>query len=1170
MYLKKIEITGFKSFTERTRLHFEPGITAIVGPNGCGKSNVVDAVQWCLGEQSTRSLRCQNMMDVIFNGSQKRASMGMAEVSLVFDNSNNRIPLDFNEIIVTRKLFRSGESEYYLNKVQCRLKDIKNLFLDTGIGHEGYSIMEQGKIEFILNAKPEERRELFEEAAGVAKYKAHRDEALRKMEKVEFDLLRIQDTIGIVKDQIRQLDLAARKARQYKSGMEELKHIEISDFLHQKKQLDESISTVKATLTQSQDSLSGMTSSLDRNEARLEELRLIITEKEKTFSEIQEAAYKIDSEIALCENRTESARKRIEELQHRKTQLMKEIESESEKLVATVSYFKSLFQELTDLYNQKGILESELGEKERILNEESSKIEDKKREHEGIKNSLYEKEHSLTEIHNILFQISSGSARISGEQYSLEKEYAKLAERDIQLSQDLPRAQEQRGAAHTRREESLSQQQINCTKSLEIKNNCAQYQQRDDELNQKQLKICARISALTEQLEADPYHRGALALLSREWKGIFGPLHRLIRFPEEYRYLIFDGFGDYLSFFVSETIAEAEHALQYLKEQQLGRARFFVLETLPYEIAPPLHFITSEKPLIDVIQYEPRIENLIRFVLQSTYFKGSTIYRDHSIEGGAEYAPDVYTVGTGTLQEKDILESQLEDLRNKRSQNQELIENLISESDRMQNRIKELNDIVRQHEISFSLTETNVQKIQEEFHTVSEEMKIVFRELQNFFTQIRDLDNTCRQNREKQSVLDEDIAQVRSSLSGAELDLASMSSAVGQLNDETNNLRIRFSPLVERVQHKQGEKERIETQHCDMARAQVIREEECSNSERYIQEQHDSINHEQKTLDAMFKQKETGDSHLRNEANERNRLQEEMHRLIESIHEYRQEVIRFRTETQNIEIDYQKHLFQEKNIRHNLAEKYQLDFEQAFSIHQPQALDEEKAAKLRARISSFGAVNLAAPEEYIQLEGRYSFLEKQYQDIIQAKEDLRRVIQKINATTKENFSKTFHQVRENFKKIYQILFQGGEAELTLTNEENLLETGVDIFAQPPGKKLQNISLLSGGEKALTAVALLFAFFMVKPSPLCILDEVDAPLDEANIQRFIRMIKDFSKDTQFLVITHNKRTMEIADILYGITMEDYGVSKVISIKFEEKHQHKEQIDSSTEPATIERN
>ncbi|MFH1379768.1 MAG: AAA family ATPase [bacterium] len=1165
--MKKVDISGFKSFIGKSHLDFEPGVSAIVGPNGCGKTNVVDAIRWSLGEQSTRSLRCQNMLDIIFNGSQKRPALGMAEVTLVFDNSLHTIPLDFDEISITRKLFRSGESEYFINHVQCRLKDIRDLFLDTGIGYEGYSIMEQGKVEFILNAKPEERRELFEEAAGVSKYKARRDESLRKLEKVQFDLTRIQDTVNIVNDQIRQLDLAVKKAKQYKNGLEEFKKIEISDFLCQKGELQKTIFSAKEKIDSIENNLHASRALLDANEARTEELRVLLSEKEKIHSEYQARVFKIDSAISLSENRADNARKQSEEIKSRKEVLSQEVNDTSIKLKNMLSDYKNIITELAGLSEKYRSLADDLTHNEKLQEHEQISRTGKLQELAQLKERYAEIEAAKAKHVDVSIQHASNKSRMLGEQFSVEKEYAKRAERDAELALAHESLQQKINEIEIVFAQSHTELDAYISELRQRDEEIGSYQDIDDAINQKQLKICARISALSEMIESDPCHAGANALLSREWKGIYGPLHRLITFPDEYRYLILDGLGDYLNYFVSETIEEAEEAIQFLKRGQSGRARLFVLETLPHDVALPIEVMSAEKPLLSFIQYDNRIENLLRFLLQTTYVKGSTVYCDHIMYGGAEYSSDAYTVAAGSFQERDQLELELSKLQKERVQNKICLTDAANTLPAVKKAIAESDQILRTHEMSRNLLKTDLQKTAEEQLKVLSDMGSLYAQLHEF-TQLKiTLNKEIEHSKANQEAFDQEIELVKKGVLTIEAGLAVHNENLARIIKETNDKRITCSQLNERIKFKQQELVRIKATHEEYVFSQLAYQDELSSSNQKIKDHHNIIERERMLMDELFKEKEVQDTLLKGILDEKEECLAELHKVTEQVHALRSRVNAIMTDKQKNEIEYQKLMLQDKNINNLLHDKYSVSIDQAMQEYQPEPMDQEKAAKLKNRIESFGAVNLAAPEEYNQLEARYNFLNAQHEDIIKAKDDLHRVISKINATTKESFHKTFYQVRDNFKHIYQTLFQGGEADIRLTDEENLLETGVEIFAQPPGKKLQNISLLSGGERALTASALLFAFFMVKPSPVCILDEVDAPLDEANVGRFIRMIKDFARETQFLIITHNKRTMEICDTLYGVTMEEYGVSKLISIKLTKNIEENTSIKSQSEPAVV---
>ncbi|MBD3271219.1 MAG: AAA family ATPase, partial [Elusimicrobia bacterium] len=595
----------------------------------------------------------------------------------------------------------------------------------------------------------------------------------------------------------------------------------------------------------------------------------------------------------------------------------------------------------------------------------------------------------------------------------------------------------------------------------------------------------------------------------------------------------------------------------------------FVLETIPDGLPLPAEVMSGEKPLLSSIQCDTRIDKLVRYLCRSTYTNRHELFSEHVISGGAPFNEN-FSGTMSALQEKDILEKQLEQLSTERENNSKKITAVNEQLDRCITAIKQKEERAREQEISVSLLSTELTKCTEDLEHTHHEMRTINDEIQELSKTKFTLRSEKDLITEKLAELDKQSLSARSGLISIEQEVDHINTIHQSLIDETNHLRIKHSQLSERLSHAQKEERRVIASHEEAAFAFIRRETTYRDSLHEIEHQRMTAQHKQDTITHLFKEKDQYDESLSTSAAEKQSIIDSIQSCMGDLHRKRQELQNANAAKQQIELEYQKHQLHSENINRIIAEKYHMTVEDAARSYQPEPMDTERATRLKNRIESMGPVNLAAPEEYEQLEGRFSFLQTQHDDIIRAKEDLMKVIHKTNTATKENFEKTFQQVKSNFKHIYNTLFQGGEADIRLTNEDNLLETGIEIFAQPPGKKLQNISLLSGGEKALTAAALLFAFFMVKPSPVCVLDEVDAPLDESNVGRFIRMIRDFSKTTQFLMITHSKRSMEIADTLYGITMEEYGVSKVISIKFTDK-QYTEPVSAdahaSTEPTMV---
>jgi chromosome segregation protein len=1149
MYLKRVEICGFKSFADRTKLEFEPGITAIVGPNGCGKSNIADSIRWCLGAQSARSMRSNQMMDIIFAGSQSRATTGMAEVSLTFDNSTNTLPIDFSEVVVTRRLFRSGESEYLLNKAQCRLKDVRDLFLDTGLGSSGYSIIEQGKVEFILGAKPEERREMFEEAAGISKYKARREETLRKLEKVEIDTNRVNDMLGLLKEQINALDLAARKAKQFQKYQQDLRRQEIAALVSSISSALREIEVIDSELIPGTEKFEKTNAEMAGLEAELAQLRFVQVEKDDNYIKLSDEFSKIRSGINLADERIQQSIQRQAELKERQENLLKNIDVSSRKSAEYSLEFENIKKLKAELFQKVDVLEKEYLEKENLINGIRSDIEAKTKELTKLRSETFEITQQRSSLHNETNRHVSLLARCESLISSYQKDLRRLQEQLTPKQTELKLKQTEALEFSTKTAEIGSAIETLKNEITAKESDLREAESRSDSLREKIVSIESSINTFIELEKQNPKRSSIYSVLSSGITGLSGPLSSMIKIDGLEREAVVLALGEKLDYIIADTSDTAAKAIEYIENNGLGPVTFIISDRVPEkDTSSPFSSPEGSRSLLSYVKCDPSIQNIINFLCGDTFIRANKVYGHAIVTGGkfnssdkpilieqrlTELRQETQSLKNDFASSRErlaALQKELADKLSQRSVQETELARLNIHNDLMQKEAEAKNLEVVFLEKEMDLNNTDIIKQQEEEALNKQELKTLeetvnaqaSREIE-IKSEIERLEGEISKQREQESL----IAPI---LTEAKVAWGTQKNEFLLREREEEKLAFTITSLEQQVQNDKAEAELINEKQVEQCNLQAA---ESANLKNFQQQ---------------YAEKEKD---VKNSLIERQELLDQIEAMSASLSEKRHELEALKQEIHEIEL--RKHSFelQKQNNQKRITESFGVTFEESKDEYSSVAFTEEEIIRLKRKIESMGAVNLAAPEEYANLEERYNFLLTQQQDLLKAKEDLHQVILKINRNTLENFKNTFTLVRDNFRAIYQQLFEGGAADLVLMDENNLLETGIDIVAQPPGKKLQNITLLSGGEKALTAIALLFAFFMVKASPFCILDEVDAPLDDANIGRYINMVKSFAAKSQFLVVTHNKRTMEMADILYGVTMEELGVSKIISVRLQKE-------------------
>ncbi|MFA5858992.1 MAG: chromosome segregation protein SMC [Elusimicrobiota bacterium] len=1177
MYLKSLELCGFKSFPDKTVLEFTPGISAIAGPNGCGKSNIVDAFRWVLGEQSANALRGKDMEALIFHGSDTRHPVSFAEVSLTFDNNEHKVPINFTEIKITRRLYRSGESEYTLNKTQCRLKDIRDLLLDTGVGTDSYSLMEQGKVDYILKSKPEERRLLIEEAGGIAKYRVKREETLRKLEHVDADLLRLDDILSMLKTQIQSLDNQARKAKLYNTAKESLKYWEVALFSNKynehngKKQLleDQQIKfgqelqqyvTEINTFEAEQQKMSVDKQAADDSLSKcLMGLTSLSMEQTKLTASKNNAADKILSGEVKINELNRIVKEASDELGY----IIKQIEDHSKQKVV-------LEEDHTRLTAEHQKQTEVLGWTTRQVNTTSGEL----RKQEELQLASVQQ---ITGLRNDIYHYQSDLQAINIEKNNIEKDFQQAAARKNDYTAKLTELNSRIGLIDSELEKlgsRLNQWDVILTSSQQmlelIKADIEQYRHQITSLT-------AQADVFTQWQEEQLTQRaGAKVLVDNPQPGIDGPLMNLMKAPKETEKLLETVLGEKMYYFIAENQEAAKAAAEYLSNSATeGWAAFILLDRLE-----KINIFSNifDNSLAKNIKCDNKYLPVLKYLL-GTHFKveqaAGTLVENGPILYGGTLPKD-----TGALS----IARQIEEAKLLNEQHTAAITVLEIRQGIVETDISVFNDLLHQTRVEINKINSDRMVLVSEKATISGELEYLGKELDVFSKEILQSEEKQRNavkllgtNTEKidtlkveEQALTKIVSELKIKLDSLKTDELTLLRETGEINASlvaNNERRQRWSNEQQfHQQEHQRVRQSIERANTEINGQQLIIEEskkvvaenevaivEVDKQMAVIQE---SIASARETVNQMYNKMQENESKLRGLRHERERLQKELHSV-------------------DVNASYTKG--EVTHIVNELSEKYNLTPETCTAYFQPIMpkdgqplyLDEITGTveKLRKRVDSFGNVNLAAPEEYENLNSRYTFLEAQRQDLVKAKSDLQEIIFKINTTTKEKFKETFDSVRGHFVNIYRTLFEGGEADLVLTNEENLLETGIEIKACPPGKKVKEVVSLSGGESSLTAIALMFGLFMVKPAPFCIMDEADSALDESNTLRFMNLLREYAKTSQFIIITHNKKTMEAADIYYGVTSEEVGVTKIISVKFVSTNKQKMQ-QMVTEPVTEE--
>ena len=1184
MYIDQIKISGFKSFAEDVELILEPGITTIVGPNGCGKSNVSDAIRWVLGQQSPRALRCANMQDLLFNGGSNFKPAQRAQASLHFTDIEGKLALESPEIAVRRQLTRSGESNYFINDAPCLLRDITELFMDTGIGVDAYSVMEQSKIDLILNTRPEERRFLFDEVAGITKYKHRKKAALKKLEATEQNLVRINDVIHTVQRETESLKQQAAQAERYQQLHGQLKNLELDLSRREHGRFAKDLTQAQLNLDELMLAVTEANEQIDSTEQQIEAATARRAELENLIREGQGVVNGFTSKIEQTERDIAVYKERQLNIQQQRQRALQAIESLEKQTAELEAQKKEREQEHRQVDVSLQLEESKLTARRKVLTELDTRVTEAENSVKTAQENLLETtnqvsqlETQLASINNKLEYSAANLDRITersnalGAELESEKEtYTKAQRREQQLNADLIRLETDRQKA----EEEIQRYQT------ELRRLESEMRGMQDSLGTS----ASRFKSLKDlQATHEGYYTGVRAILKvretepERFGGICGVIAELIRTEPDYELAIEVALGSAIQNIVTETAEDAQSGIEYLKQTKAGRVTFLpldILRTRPFNSDSLLGKAGVIGLAAELLNYDSKYEVAVQQLLGNTVvvedldtaIKLTRSFRHNArlvtLEGELINTSGAVTGGHNTSSTSGLL-SRSRELENL----QERIDQLTSQLNEKDTRSKKLAGRLVELQQTRQTLITQGQAHQIEHASLSKVLEQGQRQIGQLEEQLNDVEKeeiNLHQETEKAKA---DQGAFQSELDGAAKTRRILQRRIERLSEQIQSEQSKREEVIESCQELEivlaGKREKLQSLSSEILNLQKnqarirdsIAEHQAviDSDDQTRQELSAQINEAQRKFLQIEQEKFEAEENIR-------RLEEEHVGLIEQIAEAQKLVRKARREfdkqnrlRHHLEVTTTQLEMQLKAISARILEKYQISIDQ-IEIEDNPVDDLELMGQidtLKTEIEGMGAVNLVAIEEYEEHKQREDFLVTQREDLEKSLESVNQAIQKINRTSRETFLEAFEQIRTNFQEVFEELFGGGETELRLTDESDVLEAGIDIIACPPGKKPQSITQLSGGERSLVAIALLFAVFKIKPSPFCVLDEVDAALDEANVLRFTNLIRKYAQETQFIIITHNKRTMEISDVMYGVTMEQAGLSKIVSAKFGNK-------------------
>ncbi|MEA4815749.1 MAG: chromosome segregation protein SMC [Lachnospiraceae bacterium] len=1181
MYLKRLDIQGFKSFPEKARLEFDKGITAVVGPNGSGKSNISDAVRWVIGEQRPKSLRGEKMEDVIFAGTQNRKPLGFAEVSITMDNSDMGLPIEFSEVTVTRRTYRSGESDFLINGSPCRLKDVHELFMDTGVGREGYSIIGQGRIDEILSVKSEDRRKLFEEAAGIVKYKNRRQEALLKLEKEHETLSRVGDILNELEGRIEPLKEQSERAREYLLLKENLKLKDINLFVSRYDKINSELIEAEKGILSVNESISFENNNIEKTKADISVLKEKISEAEKNICELNDKIAETMSGNEKLEGNLRLEKQNLQNTEENIIRIKNESEAKANKIEGYENEVLALNSKAEDIKISEDSWESELAKKEEALLKSNEIVSGKEEGLMGLKTEMIEKIKLTTEIKFSIERNLSITEQFDDRKIKIEEEKkyikAQINNNNINILASEKRFEE---STHTIERVFEETKRFQASKNI-IGQTVSDFKSRLDKNTDEIKSISSKLNLLKDmKKEREGFYKSVKTLLERKddpsLPGINGVVAELFSVKAGFEVAIEAALGQAVQNIITDTDKDASKAINYLKKNDLGRATFLPVSAIKASVLENKEEVLKDKLVfgigIDFIECDKKYLNIAssflgRVIVTQNIEDAVNIARKFNyrfkivtLDGDIINAGGSITGGSKTKNSLGVFSrnreiSELEEAYNKSvlksretEENIASLEARLSEADKSllclssESQKAEIAVAGAKHEIEqskallveyeqklkyYALEENQLDEQLEDARVSSDELK---EKLSDIEEEIKDIDDiltrsqdSIKENKEERETLMEEITKLKVDISASRQN------------------RVALDENIERILLEKGELfSSIQKSEEDIIRLEAKKEERqelilCITEDIRLGSQ--KLNQLKESMNAIFKEKEKT-------ALELETLENDIMGSTQKISSFNNQIFKIEARKERLSEDLQK-------LTDEIWYEYEITYNSAKALPHIDISEiqlQKEVRELKDSIHSLGDVNVNSIEEYKKVSERHLFLSTQREDILKAESKLTELISKLSVIMEEQFKEQFKAISESFNEVFRDIFGGGKAELKMSDDYDVLNSPIEIIAKPPGKIMQNMLLLSGGERALTAIALLFSILKMKPSPFCILDEIEAALDDANIKRFSDYLKRLSNDTQFIVITHRKGTMEVSDVIYGITMQEQGISKLVSVSF----------------------
>lgn len=1178
MNLKRLEISGFKSFRDKVVLDFSHGVTAIVGPNGCGKSNVVDAIRWVMGEQRVKALRGKKMDDVVFNGSQDAAPVSMAEVTMILSANGQSFGgafAEFSEVSITRKVVLDGESDYYINRAPCRLLDIKEFFMGTGVGARTYSIVEQGSVAGMVEARPEDRRSFIEDAAGVSKYKSRKESAVRKMEATKINVQRLNDIIKEVKSQLNAVSRQAKRAEQYKEIKQRLKETELTLALQNYAELIEKGTSLQEKRGEVQNQEAGMQASLTAKESHLEEMKAKLLENEELINKRRQELYEIKNSINIKEKNIEFSRRRITDAAGRKQKDSAEIDLALNKKI-------NLISEIENLQNNTIEAEGKIATIKKEHDEGRQKIQELIEADKEINNELEEKKilyiDLVTEKAKFKNMISSLTKNVDDLKKREERESREIEEGKRRLAELVNKLQSINKALTDEKEEFINlcdQREATEDELDRSKNELQSVEERIAEVKEETGIKTSRINSLKEFQEAYKWsNEGIKEIIEKQETNdkFYGVVADHINVPREYEAAVEAVLGDKLQYVVVKSQEDGLQAINYLKDGQLGRGSFMPVELRKGHETYSAEHLQEAEPLINKVDCNENFQQIADCLLGDVLItpnitSGINLWKKNGFRGtfvtpdGDTISPHgVLTGGSGSAVEKSLLstkreigelEKDIDDLADELSSLTEKKKRLASFIAQWEEELTQIKNRIHRLEIDINGRKKDCERFEDEKGRLKQTISALEFNHQNIKAEGTEAEEKLRKIGLDIVAKDEDEKNLNEVISVLNSRREQSRAAINEEERQITAKKVLLASLEQKKEADLRTVLRLQNDINSIENEVRIKKEEIISCEDQLASLEQTIVADQAALEELYRNLGICETVLAEKQAGKNYEDEQLKIEENELREAKKKLDELHNKINTIEIQCREVVLNGENLKAAVAEKYNVNLEDIFPEFT--VIEQEKVTQLKSmldtdkqKIENFGEVNLLALNEYEELDKRYQFLSAQISDLNESLSSLERTISRINKISRSRFAETFAAVNECFKKVFAHIFPGGHGELHLTDENDLLETGVDIAIQIPGKRAQNVSLLSGGEKSLAAIALIFAILMYRPTPFLVLDEVDAALDDANTNLFNRLIKDISDKSQVVMITHNKSTMEVADSLFGVTMQKQGVSSLVSV------------------------